>query len=574
MRLRVKLDKGVERLYIERSVRVDGKKIVTQNVEKLGRVDTLMAEKDMTREEVIAWAENRARELTEESASITVKLSQTRQIGKDVDRTFFGGYLFLQKLYYAGKMKNITRSIRERHRFQYDLDAILADLIFARVLEPCSKRSTYETVRKFLEPPKYEQHDIYRALSVLAEESDFIQSETYKNSAFLIKRNNRVLYYDCTNYTFEIEESDGYREYGKAKRHEPLPIVNMGLFMDGDGIPLAFDTFKGSQNEQLSLKPLEQKILKEYGMEKVVICTDAGLASEANRKFNHTPNRAFIVTQSLKKLKNEYREQALDDSGWRELPSGKPVASLKEIRESEKTDGLYYKEVPYETAKVPEQLMIVTYSSKYASYQKQIRAGQIKRAEAMLENGKLRKERRNPNDPARFVRRVSVTADGEVAERNIYSLNDERIRDEEMYDGYYAVCTDLLDDPVQDILKVSEGRWEIEESFRIMKTELKANPVYLSRKDRIHAHFLICFLALYFYRILEKKLSEKGSYTCEQIIQTLRDYKLLKVDGAGYLPEYTRTDLTDHLHELFDFRTDVEVVTTRSMRKIIAGTKK
>lgn len=572
MYVRILNDRGVERLYILRSYR-DGDVVKKENVRSLGRIDRLCEELNMSRDQVIAWAQAQVDEMDNKTApAVNVSFFPDKLIDKYEQRSFLAGYLFLQDLYYDLKMKNVFRNIKNRHRYQFDLDAIFSDLIYARLLEPGSKSSSYETATKFLEPPSYKTHDIYRALSVLAEEMDYIQSEVYKNSNFITLRNNHILYYDCTNYYFEIEEEDDFRKYGKSKEHRPNPIVQMGLFMDGNGIPLAFDIFDGASNEQPSLKPLEKKIIKNFGFSRFVVCTDGGLGSDNNRQFNDIEGRAFIVTQSLKKLKKADREAAMDSRNWRRLSDKKEV-NLEEIKANPEAhmNELYYKEEVYGTKKVPGQLMIVTYSPKYAAYQKKIREGQLERAEKMVETGNVRKQRKNPNDPSRFVKVTSTTEDGEVAEEKSYSIDQDKVDSEKMYDGYYAVCTDLVDDDIKDILAVSEGRWEIEESFRIMKTEFEARPVYVRREDRIKAHFLVCYMALLLLRLMEKKLN--STYTSSQIIDSLREYRLLKIGGQGYIPEYIRTDLTDRMHEVFKFRTDTQIVPSSLMRSIIKNTK-
>ena len=421
---------------------------------------------------------------------------------------------------------------------------------------------SYKAAQEFLEPPKYELHDVYRALSVLAEESDLIQSEVYKNSLDVVKRNHHVLYYDCTNYYFEIEQEDGDKKYGKSKEHRPNPIIQMGLFTDGDGIPLAFSLFPGNQNEQKSLKPLEKKVIEDFGCERFIFCSDAGLASENNRVLNHSPNRAFIVTQSIKKLSAEYKELALNRKRFRRLSDHKLV-DLDQLTDDD-SDQLFYKEEPYSSKKL-EQRLIITYSPKYAAYQKEIRQKQVERAMAMLKEGNHKKQRKNPNDPARFIAKEAVTKEGETADI-LYYLDEAKVAEEARYDGLYAVCTDLFDDSVGDILKVSEGRWQIEACFRILKTDFSARPVYLQRGDRIRAHFLICFLALLVYRVLEKKLGKK--YTCEEILEELREYQFADVQGQGFIPLYTKTKLTDKLHEISGFRTDFEFLTKSKMREI------
>lgn len=577
-------NKPSEAVYIQKDIYFGNKngnnrKRTTKIVAKLGKTSDLMAQLNMSRDEVIAWAKDKARQMTEEekeeNKKITVKYDPTKRIEEGVERVFSSGYLFLQDIYYDLRLDNTCRNIKNRHRFSFDLNAILSDLIYARVLEPCSKRASFSYCQKLLEPPTYAQHDIYRALSVLAEEMDYILADVYKSSSFVTQRNKKILYYDCTNFFFEIEEADELRQYGKSKEHRPNPIVQMGLLMDADGIPMSMTIFNGAANEQPSLKPLEQKVIRDCDFDKFVICTDGGLGSDDNRQFNDIDNRAFIVTQSLKKLKKDERESAMNLKSWKRLSNGSDISAedmKKVMEEPEKfKNELFYKEEPYGTKKVQGQLMIVTYSPKYAVYQKTIRERQIERARKMIDEGKRKNEARNPNDPARFVQKIPVTEDGEAASETLLSLDEEKIKKESMYDGFYAVCTDLVNDPVKGILAVSEGRWEIEESFRIMKTEFKARPVHLSREDRIRAHFLICYLALLEYRLIEKKLNSQ--YTISEIISTLRSMKLLTVEGIGYQPAYKRTEVTDSLHNAFGFYTDYEIMKKSKIRSIIHQTK-
>ena len=307
---------------------------------------------------------------------------------------------------------------------------------------------------------------------------------------------------------------------------------------------------------------MERKVLSDFGCQKFVYCSDAGLASEGIREFNHMGERAFIVTQSIKKLKEEYKENALDPKGFRRLSDNRP-ADLSRLTDDD-FDFLFYKEIPYDGKKV-DQRLIVTYSPKYAAYQKSVLAAQVDRAEKMVESGSTKKERRNPNDPARFIGKRAVTDEGEAAKVHYY-LDEDKIAEEERYDGLYAVSTDLLDDPIKDILKVSEGRWQIEECFRIMKTDFEARPVYLSREDRIKAHFLTCFLSLMIYRYLERTLG--NDFTCEQILATLKEMNFAEIEEQGFMPLYERTPLTDALHEACGFRTDWQFISKSKMKTI------
>ena len=537
MNLHISKSKNAESFYICRSyVKANGS-TSSMIVRKLGTLEQLLVEHGPTRDDVLAWAKNEVKIETEkykkekEAKTVLIPFHADRQLDYDKQVFYRGGYLFLQSIYYQMQMNKICRKLKQRYKFKYDINAILSDLIYARILEPCSKRSSYKAASEFLEKPSYGLHDVYRALDVLGAECDLIQTEVYKNSHFMGQRNDKILYYDCSNYYFEIEQEDGSKKYGKSKEHRPNPIIQMGLFMDGDGIPLAFSL------------------------------SDAGLGSESIREYNHMGERAYIVTQSIKKLKKEEKEWALSPQGFKRVSDDKPV-DITKLPEDDK--GLYYKDEPYTTKKLHQRL-IITYSPKYALYQKSIRDKQVERAQKMLDSGNAKKNRKNPNDPARFIGKTAVTKDGEAADIKQY-LDEDKIVEEAQYDGLYAVCTDLLDDEVGDILKVSEGRWKIEECFRIMKTDFSARPVYLREENRIKAHFLICFLALTIYRYLEKKLDSK--YTCEELLDALKGMNFAGIQEQGFIPLYRREKITDDLHEACGFRTDYQFITKSKMRTI------
>jgi len=567
MRVTTSKSKNAESFYISKGYVNDNKVSTSVIVRKLGTLNELLIEHGPTRDDVMAWAKEQARLETlkykeeRKSKQVQITFHADRLLDYGKQKLYRGGYLFLQSIYYGLQMQKICRKIKAKYHFKYDINAILSDLIFARILEPTSKRSAFKVASEFLEKPSYELHDIYRALDVLGNECDFIQAEVYRNSHFFGKRNDKVLYYDCSNYYFEIEQEDGSKKYGKSKEHRPNPIIQMGLFMDGDGIPLAFSLFPGNANEQTSLKPLEKKVIRDFGCQKFIYCSDAGLGSESIRSYNHMGERAYIVTQSIKKLPAEDKAWALNKKGFRRVSDDKPV-DLDQIPEEDQ--GLYYKDEPYTTKKLHQRL-IMTYSPKYARYQKTIRDKQVERAESMVASGKNKKQRKNPHDPARFIGSIAVTKDGEAAEVHRY-LDESKIEAEAQYDGLYAVCTDLLDDDVSDILKVSEGRWQIEECFRIMKTDFLARPVYLQEEHRIQAHFLICFLALLTYRLLERKLDFK--YTCKTILDTLKSMNFASIMEQGFIPLYKREKITDALHDVCGFRTDYEFITKSEMRTI------
>ena len=570
MRLQISKSKNASSFYVVESVYLNGNR-TNRVVEKLGTYKELkekLGDKDPKE-----WAEEYVKELNrlnieDKEPDVIAKYSPSKIIPKGEQRSFNGGYLFLQQIYYELGIHKICKVISEKYKFTYDLNSILSRLIYGRIIFPCSKLKTNKLSLKFIEPPNFVLHQIYRALGVIAKESDYIQSEIYNNSLKIAKRNSGILYYDCTNYYFEIEQEDGLKQYGYAKDHKPNPIVQMGLFMDGNGIPLAFSITKGNTNEQLTLKPLEEKILVDFNLSKFVVCTDAGLASEANRKFNDKRDRAFITTQSIKKLKKHLKKWALDPDGWH-LTNDDKIYNITELNEENDVEKIYYKE-RWIKEKGLEQRTIVTYSIKYKDYQRKIRKSQIKRAEKVINTNPQKLKKVNQNDFKRFITKTSYTTDGEQAKKEVYSINTDLILKEEAFDGFYAVCTNLEDD-ASAIIKVNKRRWEIEECFRIMKSEFKARPVNLSRDDRIEAHFMTCFLALIVYRLLEKKLNEK--YTCSEIIDSLRDWDFNYMKSDGYIPIYTRTDLTDDIHDAFGFRTDYEIVTLKKMKNIFKLTK-
>lgn len=562
-------------VYIYRSFRKENGKASSCIYKKLGKYNALLEQFDGNEDKLMTWAKEQAAKETElykqHTGKVSVEFSKAAAIPMNERRSFNVGYLFLQKLCTQLRLDKVCRTIKSRHNFKYDLNAILTDLVYARILSPASKLASYEYCQSLLEPPKYSLQDVYRSLSVIAGESDFIQSELYKNSNFIHPRNNRILYYDCTNYYFEIEEEDDFRRYGKSKENRPNPIVTMGLFMDADGLPLAFDIFPGNQNEQTTLKPLESKILQDFNCSEFIYCSDSGLGSSSNRRFNSLGNGAYIITHSLKKMKKEDREIALNPTQFRRIGSDQFI-DIRTLDESDEEiyNTIYYKEVPVVTGDMDETL-VVTYSPKYKAYQRKIRARQIERAERIITAPGRKRKGKNQNDPMRFVKKTSVTTDGEIAEKQVYDLDEEQIQKEELYDGFYAVITNLEGD-ISEIIRINRQRWEIEENFRIMKTEFEARPIYVRREDRIKAHFMTCYISLLLYRLLEKELG--NIYTADQIFETLRSMQMTLLNTAsGYIPSYTRTELTDTLHKTFDFRTDYEFITKTDMRTLIKDTK-
>lgn len=572
MRIKVSRSKNSESYFVIKDIYKNNKR-TTKVVEALGNRQEILEKHPGV--DPLEWAKNYAKQLKEEekqkNAKIIAKYDPNKIIAKGKQLSFNIGYLFLQSIYHELKIDKICKEISKRYEFSFDLHMILSRLIYMRVLHPTSKKGTFESANDLLEPHRVKPQHIYRALDVLASESDYIEELVYKNSLDVVERNTSVLYYDCTNFYFEMEEAEGLKQYGMSKENRPNPIVQMGLFMDGSGLPLAFVIHAGNQNEQPTLKPLEKRIIKDFKLSKFIVCTDAGLSSHENRLYNSMGNRAYVTTQSIKKLKQHLKDWALDPDGW-SISGNKGVRNQKKINLHDIKDDdkqTYYKE-RWINENGLEQRFIVTFSPKHKRYQQAIRERQIDRAVKKIEKSD-RLDKKGPNDPARFIQSTHVTSEGEIAEKTQHTLNDEQIEKESIYDGFYGVCTNL-ESTVDEIIHINQQRWEIEETFRILKSEMRSRPVYVRNDNRVKAHFLTCFLSLLVYRILEKKLDE--SFTCPEIIQTLRKMNVMEYPGEGYIPTYTRTDLTDKLHKVFGFRTDTEIVEQKRMKKIIKQTKK
>lgn len=550
---------------------LDGKR-TTKIFEKLGNQQQVEERfgKENTFIEIKKYIDTLNNEDKEEL--IKIELNPNKRIIGDKNITFNVGYLFLEKLYNQLNLKKICDSIQDKYQFHFDLNEILSYLVYARIIYPSSKLETFNQCKNFIKQPSFELHDEYRALNYIAQNMDFIQEQLFINSKDILKRNSKVIYYDCTNYFFEIDSQDDLRKYGISKEHRPNPIVGMGLFMDGDGLPLSFNIYPGNKNEQTTLIPEESKIINNFKLDdsKIILCTDAGLSSDEIKKFNVKDKRGFVITQSIKKLKDEYKQQIFDKSNWRIVNDLKKVYDLS-IIENDTTlkekyyNTLFYKIIETETKSVKQDL-IVTFSFKYFDYNRTIRNSQIERAKKSIETGNVTRKGKNQNDYRRFINSLNVTDEGEVAENIEYCINEEIIKKEEIYDGYYGLTTNLIGE-IEEILKIVKGRWEIEESFKIMKSDFLARPVNLSREDRIKAHFMTCFISLLIYRILEKKLDYK--YTTSEILETIRNMNLIEQKGCGYQPIYNRTKLTDELHEIFRYNTDYEIVSYKKMRKIL-----
>ena len=598
-RLRATNTKGIKYHSIIEDYYRNGKR-TTRTLVTLGSDNKISELAKKENVDIDTWLNNYLKKYLEEHnlstevEKVVIEKYSNKLIPKDIINRFNVGYLFLKDIYYSLKIDQIVKNITNKYKFEFDLNEVLSNLVFSRIIYPSSKFKTYELSQKFIETPKYNLENLYRGLTYLNEDLDYIQKELYNNSKSVIDRNTKIMYFDCTNYYFDINEETNFQKYGHGKDGKAKPLVGMGLFMDGHGLPIAMNLFPGNENETKHLIPLQQEISKEFNLQdkQTIICTDAAMCTDEIKQFNIKDGRAFVITQSIKKLKQDYKDEVFKDDSWHIVGDLKHVYKLNDIlndeyKSKEYYETIFYKIVPTETAHVVQDL-IVTFQIKYRDYLRNVRDGQIQRAKNKIGSSKGDKLKlsNNQNDYRRLIKEEVkfINKDKNNKEDNSlneskknekyiysYSIDEDIIKEEEKYDGYYGITTNLTGD-ISEILAISKNRWEIEESFRILKTDFDSGTIHLSREDRIKAHFLTCFISLLIYRILENKLNYK--YTNNQIIEKLREMEVYEEKGSGYSPAYVRNDLTDDLHDLFGFRTDFEIVPYENFKKIFDKIKK
>ena len=557
-------------LYYAVSIR-KGKKTTSKNVRRIGRLSEL--KKEYT--DPIAHFRAEAKRLTDEGRSeSSFEIPANLMLDPMKKRRVMLGYIFPQSVYYSLGLDMVMRGIRNESKATYDFNRIMRDLIIGRVLSPLSKSSTYEKAFSFPEPPDYDLQHVYRSLSLMAKNFDLIEEKAFKGMKKYADVDTSVTYYDCTNFYFEIEEEDGFRTYGKSKENRPNPIVQMGLFLDRNGLPISMCINPGRTNEQKTMIPLEKLMTERFGIEKFVVCADCGLSGKRNLRFNSTENHGFVVTKSLKKVSEDVRARLMGDGGWKRFgdASGR-LYSLKEIREDANLrDVIFYHDERFAMGSDGfEERIVTTYCGRLREYQRSVRERQLQRAMELVRQGKIRKGV-NQNDVRRFIVVDSVTENGEVAEKKVFSIDRERFEEESEYDGFYAVTTDLDDDP-GEIIRINRGRWEIEESFRIMKSDFDGRPVFVSREDRIRAHLLTCYLAFMIFRIIEQKLN-KGDvrYTDPEILRTLRDYEA--IDAENFYVGAMEGKAVRALESTFGLVGSMTALSKAQFRRLVARSKK
>lgn len=594
--------------YIQQGFR-NGKKTTTKNIKRLGKHSELL----LITDDPLEYAKNEVKKINEEYRSGRSEFVVTMDFNERIpssdspcsnSTSLNIGYLYLKDIYAKLNLSDFFKSVSSDRKITYDCNKICQFLTYARILDPASKYGTYDKLDTYYEKPQVEYQHMIRFLDILDRNSDKYLKHLFDNSENIVKRDTSVMYYDCTNYFFETEKPDeeivdevtgeiilGLRQFGISKENKTSPIVEMGLIMDSRGIPISMCIHPGNTNEQLTAVPLEKEVIKMTGNKKFIYCADAGLGSYNIRKFNDMGGRAYIVTQSVKKLGQEIKDIVFNDSNYR-LLSNDDAITLKEMRTFNKKDAnnlsLYndfaYKVIPTNTAmdtglyeekvykngrtkKVKakgtlHQYIIVTFSRKMMEYQRTIRERQLERAKKLLRLKDPEKIKKGPNDIRRFLRNTS-------SDTANYVLDMDKIHEEEKYDGFYAVATNL-DDLAKDILAVAQNRYKIEDCFRIMKTNFDARPVFLRKPERIRAHFLICYTALLIYRLMECKLDDNLTHvTTSNLIKTLRNMNVVNMDDMYYKSIYSGSQALDALERCFELQLNRKYYRPSDLNKIV-----
>ena len=594
--------------YIQQGFR-NGKKTTTKNIKRLGKHSELL----LITDNPLEYAKNEVKKMNEEYRSGRSEFIVTMDFNERIPSTDSPcsnstslniGYLYLKDIYAKLNLSNFFKSVSSDRKITYDCNKICQFLTYARILDPASKYGTYDKLDTYYEKPQIEYQHMIRFLDILDRNSDKYLKHLFDNSENIVKRDTSVMYYDCTNYFFETEKPDeeivdevtgeiilGLRQFGISKENKTSPIVEMGLIMDSRGIPISMCIHPGNTNEQLTAVPLEKEVIKMTGNKKFIYCADAGLGSYNIRKFNDMGGRAYIVTQSVKKLGQEIKDIVFNDSNYR-LLSNDDAITLKEMRTFNKKSAnnlsLYndfaYKVIPANTAmdtglyeekvykngrtkKVKakgtlHQYIIVTFSRKMMEYQRTIRERQLERAKKLLRLKDPEKIKKGPNDIRRFLKNTS-------SDTANYVLDMDKIHEEEKYDGFYAVATNL-DDSAKDILAVAQNRYKIEDCFRIMKTNFDARPVFLRKPERIRAHFLICYTALLIYRLMECKLDDNLTHvTTSNLIKTLRNMNVVNMDDMYYKSIYSGSQALDALERCFELQLNRKYYRPSDLNKIV-----
>lgn len=570
-KLTVTRSKNAKCFYIQTTYRKKDGRLSSKTVKKLGNEKYIMQTYGV--EDAEAWAREeleRIRALSrEENQRITIELSPERLTGLE-ERIYNGGDIFIEKVASMLGLRSIMGAQAKSHRIKFDLADYVMRMICCRMLHPGSKLSDFLKGSRFVENKNLKLENFYRSLDIVGQNMDQLQADLYHVTDTTIGRKTGVIYYDCTNVFFETETDDDFRKYGHSKENRPNPLVQIGMFMDMDGLPLAMCVNPGNTSEQQTMQPLEEILANKFNLSKFVVCTDGGLGCKSNRKYNMTEGRNFITVQSLKKMTRHYQDWALSPGGWSLRPRLADDErtrcmvkyDLDRINPDEYFEDIFYKECLTDE-KAYEEHLIVTYSPKYAQYQRQIRAQQIERAIKKINRGEIRRPK-TPNDCRRFMKDTYFDDKGNPIEPITSAVLDlEAIEQESRFDGFNALATGLDDDPCT-IIRVNSWRWEIEECFRVEKSDLDMRPVYVRNPLRIKAHFFICFISLLILKILQKEFNR--TIPIGQIRQSLADMNLLKLEAFGYIPAFNNTQITNTIQDWANIHINKQINTPAQVR--------
>lgn len=601
--------------FVQLGIR-NGKKTTTKNIARIGKHSELLKITDdplsYAKEQVIKYNEE-AKKNNRVSLELKINFAEKLKASDAAvssSRQLNVGYFFLQQLYHDLEIRSFFDTVTAGSKITFDPNFINRFLTCSRILRPGSKLDMHQHLENYYEQPEFDYVHILRTMDILEEHYDEYISHLFEKSRNIVKRNTSVCYYDCSNYYFEIETEDedymdevtgevirGLRKYGPSKEHRPSPIVEMGLFMDSDGLPLSMCITSGSDNEQTTAIPLEKKLTQMFGKKKFIYCADAGLGSLHIRNFNSMGGRAFVVTQSIKKLSDTLKKAVFNDCDYRLLSSDEPVtiAHMKEFDRLDKENKALYNDKAYKvivadsafdlglyeekklkngktrmvkSKATVRQKVIITFSRKMMEYQRHIRNRQLERAEKLLANLDPETYKKGPHDVTRFIKRISTAKNGEEV-TDLYEINRNVIEEEETYDGFYAVATNL-DDDAKTVIGISSNRYKIEDCFRITKTNLSSRPVYHQKDRRIIAHFMICYTALLIYRLLETKLNQYGThFTIENIIETLNNMEVTNIEDMCYMSTYSGSQVCTALNAVFGLGLDKKYYQPKELNKKI-----
>lgn len=501
-----------------------------RSVMKIGYLDDLAGKYD----DPVAHFKALAVKMTEENESqniMTLKIDTATHMDKNEDNVKNLGYIILSKIYHELEIDKYLLSRQRSAKFRYNTNSIMQLLVFARIIYPGSKLFAFNCKEAFFERFDFKLEEVYRSLSFFNEHKEALQLWMHERVLKKYSRDTSLVYYDLTNYYFETDQQDGFRMKGVCKEHRPDPIVQMGLFMDRNGIPVSYKLFAGNEADCMTLRPMISETARNYSLGRIIVVADKGVISSDNIWYTLSARNGYVFSYSVRKSDKAFKDYVLDQDGyrWNKDKTFKIKSRLepRTIKVTSSRGGKICKQV--------EEKQVIVYSDKYAEKARHDREQAVQKAKDLIKNPS-RYDRAASYGAAKYIKNLVFDKDtGEVMEdaKNLLVFDEEKLKDEAVYDGYYAIVTSEIDMGDNEILDIYHGLWEIEETFKITKSTLETRPVYVSLKDHIEAHFLTCFIALVLVRLLEFKLD--GKFTTEEIISSLKKYNCSLTEQNLYM---------------------------------------